>query len=89
MGDKFVEQIDVLDLLISCLREHEEALDAATDKLEKLYDIVPASDLCNMVHVSGILRKTGNSIGLLISKDVATRHNLHVGDDVQAYLKKV
>jgi len=85
----YTEKVDVLDLLINCLKEHEAALDAATDKLEKLYDLVPASSLCNMAHISGQLRQTGNSIGLLISKDVATRNSLKVGDQVLVYLKKV
>ena len=36
----FTEKIDVLDLLISILREHEEKLDAVSEKLETAAEVM-------------------------------------------------
>ena len=32
----YVEKVDVLDLIIQCLKEHEEKLDALVSRLETL-----------------------------------------------------
>lgn len=34
----FTEKIDVLDLLINILREHEEKLDTLVERMENLFD---------------------------------------------------
>ncbi|GAH88999.1 unnamed protein product [marine sediment metagenome] len=56
-GDKmsYTEKMDVLDLLINILREHEEKLDELVERLEMVVDIVaknypdtPLKDIENM-----------------------------------------
>ncbi len=32
---RFVEKVDVLDLIINCLKEHEKELDGLVERLEK------------------------------------------------------
>ena len=36
MGDRFVEQVDTLDLIINCLKEHEVKLDELVGRIELL-----------------------------------------------------
>lgn len=36
----YIEKIDVLDLLINCLKEYEKELDGLIDRLEKAVDVV-------------------------------------------------
>ena len=80
MADKFVEKIDTLDLIINCLKEHEDKLDELVARFEEVSEMVP---------VSGVLKKTGNSISLTIPKDIAVKHGMKRGDHIQAYIKKI
>ena len=79
MGDKFIEQVDAFDLILHCLAEHEKSLDASAAKLEEVSGMVP---------VSGLLKPVGNSVYLLIPKEIAVRYGLKVGDHIQAYVKR-
>ena len=76
----FSEKIDTLDLIINCLTEHEQSLDASAARLEELSKMIP---------VSGRLKKTGNSISLTVPKDIADHHGLEAGTHIQAYMRKV
>ena len=73
------EKIEVLDMLISVLVEHEKKLDALIARLEVVSEMVP---------VSCMIKKTGTSVGITIPKDISTRYGLMVGDHIHAYLKK-
>lgn len=39
----YTEKMDVLDLIINILREHEETLDALVERLEAVTDIIQGS----------------------------------------------
>ena len=79
MADKFVEKVDVLDLLINCIKDSEKKLDDLVSRMEEVSGMVP---------VSGLLKPMGNSMYLLIPKDIAVRYGLKVGDHIQAYVKR-
>ena len=79
MGDKFVEQVDTLDLIINVLNQHEKKLDDLVSRMEEVSGMVP---------VSGLLKPVGNSVYLLVPKELAVRHGLKVGDHIQAYVKR-
>ena len=79
MADKFVEKVDVLDLLINCIKDSEQKLDDLVSRMEEVSGMVP---------VSGLLKPMGNSMYLLIPKDIAVRYGLKVGDHIQAYVKR-
>jgi len=79
VGDKFVEQVDTLDLIINVLNQHEKKLDDLVSRMEEVSGMVP---------VSGLLKPVGNSVYLLVPKELAVRHGLKVGDHIQAYIKR-
>jgi len=79
VGDKFVEQVDTLDLIINVLNQHEKKLDDLVSRMEEVSGMVP---------VSGLLKPVGNSVYLLVPKELAVRHGLKVGDHIQAYVKR-
>ena len=79
MADKFVEKVDILDLLINCIKDSEKKLDDLVSRMEEVSGMVP---------VSGLLKPVGNSMYLLIPKDIAVRYGLKVGDHIQAYVKR-
>ena len=79
MADEYTQKIDVLELLINCIKENEEKLDDLVSRMEEVSGMVP---------VSGLLKPMGNSMYLLIPKDIAVRYGLKVGDHIQVYVKR-
>ena len=77
--NKFTQSVDVLDMIIAVFVEHEKKLDDLVFRME---------EVSGMVSVSGLLKPVGNSMYLLIPKEIAVRHGLKVGDHIQAYIKK-
>ena len=75
----FSEKVDVLDLLINCIKENEEKLDDLVARIEATQD---------MVQVSGLLKPVGGSLMLIIPKQIAVKHGMRRGDSVTAYIKK-
>lgn len=75
----YTEKIDVLDLLINILKEHEGKLDGLVARIEATQD---------MVQVSGLLKPVGGSLMLIIPKQIAVKHGMRRGDSVTAYIKK-
>jgi hypothetical protein len=75
----FTEKVDVLDLLINCIKDSEKKLDDLVARIE---------EVSNMVPVSGLLKPVGNSVYLLVPKEIAQRHGLKLGDHILAYIKK-
>jgi len=79
MNGEYTQKIDILELLINCIKETEEKLDGLVARLEEASRMIP---------VSGRLKKTGNSISLTIPKDIATHHLLETGTHIYGYIKK-
>ena len=75
----YTEKVDVLELLINCLKEHEDKIDSLVSRLETVSEMVP---------VSVMIKKTGTSIGITIPKDTAIKYGYKVGDHIHAYLQK-
>ena len=79
MANEYTQKIDVLELLIACLQDSEKKLDDLVSRMEEVSGMVP---------VSGLLKPVGNSMYLLIPKDIAVRYGLKVGDHIQVYIRR-
>ena len=78
----FSEKVDVLDLIIEVLKEHEKTMDG---QLAKLEEIIPDA---KSYHFTTYIRNLGNSRGIYILKDTWKPANLNVGDPVDVIIRK-
>lgn len=76
------EKIDVIDMIINILTEHEKTMDTLVNRME---EIVVAS---KTFYFTATVRKGGNSKLIYLQKDIWKAANLDIGDVVDIALKK-
>lgn len=76
------QKIDVLDMIIEVLKEHEGELDSLVEKLGK---IIPDGKSYTF---PATVRKWGNSKGAYIPKSIWEIANIDVGDFIDITIRK-
>ena len=76
------KKIDVLDMIIGVLKEHEGELDGLISKLAK---IIPDE---RSYHFPATVKRWGNSKGVYIHKTIWEMADLDIGDKIEVTIRK-